>query len=62
LRPNTHAALIYTGLGDKQKALEHLERGFENGEPQHELKAAPGWDDLRSEPRFVELTRKMGLD
>ena len=61
-RPNTHAALVYTGLGDKQKALEHLEIGFENGELQFDLKAAPAWDDLRSEPRFIELLRKWRLD
>ena len=61
-RHHTNIALVYTGLGDKEKALEHLEKGFEEQELQQELKSSPGWNDLRSEPRFIELMRKMQFE
>ena len=57
----TNVALVYAGLGDKEKALEYLEKGFEEGELQHELKSSPGWKDLRNEVRFVALMEKMYL-
>jgi DNA-binding winged helix-turn-helix (wHTH) protein/Flp pilus assembly protein TadD len=61
-RHNTNVALVYTGLRDKEKALEHLERGFEDHELQHELRSAPAWDELRPEPRFTELMRKLRFE
>jgi tetratricopeptide (TPR) repeat protein len=61
-RHNTNVALVYTGLRDKEKAMDHLERGFEDHELQHELRSAPAWDELRQEPRFTELMRKLRLE
>lgn len=58
----TNLALIYTGLGDNKKALEHLEKGFEEREGQIDLNVNPVWDDLRSEPRFVELMKRMNFE
>jgi serine/threonine-protein kinase len=53
---------IYSGLGDKDRAFESLERGYEerSGSMAY-LKADRFWDNLRSEPRFTDLLRRMGL-
>lgn len=61
-RYHTHVAIVYTGLGDHEKALEHLEKGFEKLELQHELKSGPGWSALHSEPRFIELMKRMNFE
>jgi len=56
-------AIIYAGLGDKEKALEILQQSLD----QQEwllifLKVQPFWDNLRDDPRFVELLKKVGLE
>lgn len=61
--PGTHIALIYVGLGEREKALEWLEKGFEQRDPKMTfLKVEPKWADLRSEPRFIELMKKMNFE
>jgi len=55
-------AAIYAGLGDKDRAFELLEKSFR----QHSgnlafLKPDPFWDNLRSDPRYTDLLRRMGL-
>jgi tetratricopeptide (TPR) repeat protein len=50
-------ALIYTGLGDKDKAFEFLRK--EHPAPLiPPLRVDPVWDSLRSDPRFEELLRQ----
>jgi tetratricopeptide (TPR) repeat protein len=49
-------ALIYTGLGDKDKALEWLQK--ERGGISNSLKVDPVWDSLRSDARFADLLRQ----
>ena len=61
--PYYYSALINNGLGESEKAIAFLERAFQ----QHDsmmvfLKVEPKWDNLRSDPRFVELLEKMDLD
>ena len=58
----TQLAVIYSGLGDKDRAFELLEQGYR----QHAgslilLKVHPVYDPLRSDPRFKLLTQKVGL-
>ena len=55
-------AEAYTGLGEKDEAMTWLERAYE----EHDqwmvyIKAYPGWDALRSEPRFQALVRRMNF-
>jgi Flp pilus assembly protein TadD len=56
-------AIIYTGLGDKDRAFAWLQKGYEQGiRLIYRLKSRPMFDGLRSDPRYGELLRKMGLE
>ncbi len=56
-------ALIYAGLGDKNKAFEWLDKGLEAREGRMTLiKVDPLLDNLRSDSRFPVLLKKVGLD
>jgi TolB-like protein/Flp pilus assembly protein TadD len=60
--PSTCRALIHLGLGEKERALEWLETGCQKREgPMVALKVHPAYDDLRGEPRFQALLRRIGL-
>lgn len=54
---------VYCGLGDKNKAFEWLEKGYEerNSNLQY-FKVDPIWDNLRSDPRYNIMLKKIGLD
>jgi len=52
-------AIIYTGLGEKDKAIEQLNRAYEERAGWIiSLKIEPMFDPLRSQPRFIELERR----
>lgn len=54
---------LYARAGDKEKALALLEEGLEKRLPQLLTTVGrPVFDPWRSEPRFVELRRRMGLE
>lgn len=58
-----HLAIIYAGLGEKEPAFEWLEKAYE--QRNHglvELKVEPMLDSLRSDPRFTDLLRRIGLE
>jgi serine/threonine-protein kinase len=55
-------ATLYVGLEDKEAALESLERAYQAHHPQMQyLKVQPHHDALRSEVRFADLMRRVGL-
>jgi serine/threonine protein kinase len=55
-------ALIYAGLGEKDQAFAWLEAAYKERAFQMQfLKLEPRWDSLRSDPRFAELQRRVGL-
>ena len=55
-------AAIYGRLGDKDAAFEWLEKAYSDGAYGILfLKFAPEWDGLRSEPRFQDVMRRVGL-
>jgi TolB-like protein/Tfp pilus assembly protein PilF len=55
-------ALIYIGLGDKEEALNWLERQMlAHAETANQYAVAPELDGLRSEPRFKEMLKRMNL-
>ena len=62
--PADAMAQIYVGLGEKDKAFEWLEKGYERrslGLAGVDLKVDPVWDPLRLDPRFADLLRRMNL-
>jgi serine/threonine-protein kinase len=55
-------AVLYAGLGDKEAALSSLEKAYAAHDLQMQfLKLDPHFDSLRSDPRFQDLMRKVGL-
>jgi TolB-like protein/Tfp pilus assembly protein PilF len=55
-------ALIYAGLGDKERALEWLEKAFDDRSwGIGFLKVDPRFDSFRADGRFSNLLRRMGL-
>jgi eukaryotic-like serine/threonine-protein kinase len=55
-------AVIYTGLGEHEKAIEWLEKAYEErNEYLSYIKADPRFDPLRTDPRFQDILRRMGL-
>jgi len=57
-------AKIELGLGNKEKALDILEKAVENGRGQFgvaTLGSDVRWDGLRDEPRFKALLKKTGM-
>ena len=55
-------AIIYTGLGDKDRAFEWLDKAYqEHAQPLEHVKSRPLFDSLRSNPRFTDLLRRMNL-
>ena len=55
-------AIVYLALGEKQQALDWLEKAYEDRNwwmPW--LKVEPRFDPLRADPRFVDLLRRVGL-
>jgi len=56
------AALVHTGLGEKDEAFGSLERAIELRAPLVTLlKVDPRFDSLRQDPRFQKLLRRMNL-
>jgi tetratricopeptide (TPR) repeat protein len=59
---NYYIALICCGLGDKEKAFEWLGKACEQKEEMTDFKVDPVWDNLRSDPRFKSLLKRMNLE
>ena len=58
----TTLAVFYTQLGDKDQALEWLEKAFaERVTGLTRLKTRPELDPLRDDPRFSDLLLRMNL-
>jgi len=55
-------AILFVGLGDKEQAFAALERAYaaHDFQLQH-LKVESHYDSLRSDPRFADLLRRVGL-
>jgi len=57
-----HVAMIYIGLQQKDQAFEWLENAYrERSDMLVYLKVEPRLDSLRSDPRFKDLLRRVGL-
>ena len=62
--PNSpyYLAEMHARLGNKERALDSLEKAYEVGDTIHWLKFDPYWDNLREEARFKALLRQVGLE
>jgi hypothetical protein len=53
---------VYAGLGDKDKAFSWLEKDFQRRNGQLPTMVwRPHFENLRSDPRYFDLVRGMGL-
>ena len=61
--PAYNFAMIYNGLGEKNEALNYLEKSFQEREVQMTfIKIDTRWDEFRAEPRFVEIIKRMNFE
>jgi tetratricopeptide (TPR) repeat protein len=56
-----YIAKIYSALNEKEQALTWLERGLAADALGSIYKDEPVWDTIRSDPRFTDLLRRMGI-
>jgi TolB-like protein/DNA-binding winged helix-turn-helix (wHTH) protein/Tfp pilus assembly protein PilF len=55
-------AIVYAGLSEKDRAFEWLDKAYADHDPQLVMLNRPGdLENLRSDPRFAELKRKIGV-
>jgi len=60
--PAPNIALIYAGLGEKDQAFAWLDKGYKDRSFQMQwIEIEPRWDSLRSDARFQDLMRRVGL-
>jgi TolB-like protein/Tfp pilus assembly protein PilF len=60
--PALFVALVYAGLEDKDQAFTWLEKAYEERFNRLAyLKVEAFWDPLRSDPRFADLLRRVGI-
>jgi hypothetical protein len=58
----TMIAYVYTRLGDKEQALNWLEKACDDKDNRARfLQVDPGFDTLRDDPRYQRLVRRIGL-
>jgi serine/threonine-protein kinase len=54
-------AWCYLDAGDYERAIDWLEEAYEVRDPNLPYIVDPGWDSVRSDPRFQDLVERMGL-
>ncbi|HEV2234895.1 MAG TPA: protein kinase [Terriglobia bacterium] len=60
--PAIYLAAIFTGLDEKDQAIELLEKAYQDrSDYLVYIQREPGFDRLRAEPRFQDLVRRIGL-
>jgi eukaryotic-like serine/threonine-protein kinase len=52
-------AIIYTGLDDKARAFEYLNKAYDEGMHLVQVPSRPLFDSLRSDPRYTELLHRL---
>ena len=55
-------AILYPGLGDRDRAFAAMEQAMQERSVIFVLmNGDPMWDPIRSDPRFADLVRRVGL-
>ncbi|MFL6469015.1 MAG: TPR end-of-group domain-containing protein [Pyrinomonadaceae bacterium] len=62
-RSPSELARIYARLGLRDEAFKMLESALQNriNDDVFTLKVSPEWDEIRADPRFAEIVKKIGL-
>jgi DNA-binding winged helix-turn-helix (wHTH) protein/TolB-like protein/Flp pilus assembly protein TadD len=61
--PPYNIALIYNALDEREKAIEWLEKAYEQRDPKMTLlKVEPKWNNLRNDARFIGLMKRMNFE
>ncbi len=55
-------AMVYYGLHERDKMYEWLEKSYQERDFLLSYMIEPFWDEIRSDPEFIALLRKMGLE
>jgi tetratricopeptide (TPR) repeat protein len=62
LDPTPYRLIVYIALGQKDQAIALLQKGYSaHSSVVIDLKVEPKYDPLRSDPRFQDLLRRVGL-
>ena len=57
-----YIATAYAGLGDREQTLSWLEKGYEEHSPGMVfLRTDPLMDSMLSDPRYIDLMRRVGF-
>ncbi|HET7107231.1 MAG TPA: winged helix-turn-helix domain-containing protein [Candidatus Acidoferrum sp.] len=54
-------AFTHTQLGNRDLALQALEKAYDEREDITDLAVNPSWDSIRPDPRFQDLVRRIGI-
>jgi hypothetical protein len=54
-------AIVYTGLGDRDKAFQWLETAYSQRVMRIQELNEPHFDSLRGDPRYGDLLRRIGI-
>ena len=61
--PPYNIAVAYLAVGEREKALDYLEKGVTEKDVRMVfLKVEPQWEQLRTDQRFVDLIKRMGIE
>ena len=60
--PPTNVAVLCYAVGEKDEAFAWLENAYQDRDMRLcRLKVDPRWDSMRSDPRFIEILKRIGL-
>lgn len=59
--PPDYFAMVYEGLGERERALQWFEKAVTERSINFWILPDPRFDRIRTEPRFKDLMRRMGL-
>jgi hypothetical protein len=53
--------MVYEGMGNRERALQWFKKAYEDRSIHPWVYTDPRLDSIRSDPRFRDLMRRMGL-
>jgi DNA-binding winged helix-turn-helix (wHTH) protein/TolB-like protein len=59
--PPYHIALVYNNVGDKERALDWLEKAYDIRDPKMTFLKTMNWKNVENDPRFQDILRRVGL-